>query len=50
MKIEIPTLIVAVIVATIINIAFPDWARKQIQRFTPWGGEEVVEVQPKGSE
>ncbi len=51
MKIEIPTLILAVIISTVIMVAFPDWARRQVQRFTPWGGDAVEEVQqPKQGE
>lgn len=46
MKIEIPTLILSVIISMVIMIAFPDWARKQVQRFTPWGGEATDTVKP----
>lgn len=45
MKIEIPTLILGVIISTVIMVAFPDWARKQVQRFTPWAGEATEQVQ-----
>lgn len=46
MKIELPTLILAVVISTIIMVAFPDWARRTVQKWTPWGGDTSEPVTP----
>lgn len=49
MKIELPTLILAVVISTIIMVAFPDDARRAVQKWTPWGGDPETAQPVSGS-